>query len=131
MTIYAVAEHHTVHTCPADPEPHSVIVDRQILNLTPGRPCQNPVTIRLGGRAAVVPCGQHEPQDRQCGACRTIVTIVQVTTTDLGAQRATGQQPAPAGRNHPCPICGQPVAAILPRHILCHPTATPRLGRAA
>jgi len=130
VSIYAIAEHHAVHTCPANPQPHPIDIGRRIIHITPGRPCQTPVTIRLGARTVTVPCGRHEPYDRQCGACRTIATVTQVTTTDLGPA-PLGLPPAPAGtRPDPCPTCGQPVAAILTRHILCHPAA-PRTGVAA
>ncbi|GIH14698.1 hypothetical protein [Rugosimonospora africana] len=83
MTIYAVAVHHLMHTCPADPTPHPVSTTRTVVNVVPGRPCQTPVTIRCGHTTAVIPCGRHEPPDRQCGACRTAVTTTQITTTDL------------------------------------------------
>lgn len=131
MTVYAIAEHHLVHTCPANPEPHSVDIQRRIVHAAPGRPCQQPVTVRLGNTTAVIPCGRYHPYDRQCGACRPIITIVQVTTTDLGHQAGTGYPPATTGLHPgPCPVCGLPVAAIVPWHILCRPT-TPRTRAAA
>jgi hypothetical protein len=95
VSIYAVAEHHTVHTCPADPQPHAIYIHRRIINVTPGRACHQPVTIRLGTTTAVIPCWRHGPRERQCAACRTIITVVQVTITDLGHQAGTGQPAAP------------------------------------
>jgi hypothetical protein len=123
VTVYAIAEHHLVHTCPANPQPHAVDIQRGIIHAAPGRPCQQPVTIRIGNTTAVIPCGRHETSARQCGACRPLITIVQVTMTDLGYQAGTGQQSAPTGLHpDPCPVCGLRVAAILPRHLLCRPT---------
>jgi hypothetical protein len=120
-----------VHTCPANPDRHPFDTTRHVLHAAPGRACQQPVTIRVGGRTVALPCGRHNPPDRQCGACRPVITILQVTTTDLGHQAGTGQPPAPAGLSpDPCPVCGLPVAAILSRHILCHPV-TPRIRVAA
>ena len=117
MSVYAIAEHHHVHTCPTNPQP--IHITRRILSVQPGRACQNPVTIRVGTTTATIPCGRHEPHARQCGACRTLITITAVTATDLGPA-PLGLPPAPAGnRPDPCPTCGQPVAAILTRHILC------------
>ena len=124
MSVYAIAEHHGVHTCPVEAGPHSVHVTRRIINARPGRACQNPVTIRVGQRTAVIPCGRHEPLARQCGACRTLVTITQVTATDLGPA-PLGMPPAPTGlAPDPCPTCRRPVAAILTRHVLCPPPRT-------
>ena len=119
MSVYAVAEHHQVHTCPAESGPHSIHITRRILSVRPGRACRNPVTIRVGTTTATIPCGRHEPRARQCGACRTLITVTAVTATDLGPA-PLGLAPAPAGMaSDPCPTCGQPVAAILTRHILC------------
>jgi hypothetical protein len=89
MSIYAVAVHHLMHTCPANPTPHPIDTTRRVVNVVAGRPCQAPVTIRIGDTTAVIPCGRHEPDDRQCGACRSMVTTIAVTTTDLGHQGPT------------------------------------------
>ncbi len=131
MTIYLIHIHQHTHTCPADPTPHVVHSRRQILAVVDGGPCRTPVTIRVGGTTTTVRCGRHEPADRQCPACRVIVTEQSITTTHLGPA-ATGQPPAPVGyANRPCHTCGHPLAAVLTdqgRHILCAPTAE---GRAA
>lgn len=81
MTIYAIAVHHFVHTCPANPEPHPTDTTRRIIHTAPGQPCRQPVTIRIGNIAATIPCGRHEPYDRQCGACRPIITTIQIANT--------------------------------------------------
>ncbi len=86
MSIHAVTVHEYRHTCPADPTPHPVATYRQVVHVAPGRPCQSPVTIRIGDTTATIACGRHEPADRQCAACRTVVTIQSVTATDLGHQ---------------------------------------------
>lgn len=86
MSIYAVAVHHYLHTCPASAEPHPIDTRRTLVHVTPGRPCTRPVIIRCGAVSVTVPCGRHEPVDQQCGSCRTMVTVVSVTITDLGYQ---------------------------------------------
>jgi hypothetical protein len=126
VTVYAITEHHQLHTCPAEQERHSIDIQRRIVHTRPARACQHPVTIRVGDTVTTVPCGRHEPALRQCGACRTLVTITQVTASDLGPA-PLGLPPAPTGlAKDPCPACGQPVAAILTRHILCHTTPRTR-----
>jgi hypothetical protein len=86
MTIYAIEVFHLTHTCPANPEPHPVDTRRRIVHVTPSRPCLTPVTVRSGDAAATIPCGRHEPSDRQCGNCRPIIRVLKVTSRDLGYQ---------------------------------------------
>jgi hypothetical protein len=86
MSIIAVTEHRTLHTCPAETEPHPVSIQRTVVHVTPGRECTNPITIRIGDTAVTVPCGQREPSDRQCAGCRTTVVTLAITTTDLDQQ---------------------------------------------
>jgi hypothetical protein len=96
MNIYAVTVHETVHTCPGNLEPHAIDTRRAIVHTTRGRSCLAPVTIRVGEHTATVACGRHEPHDRQCGACRTVVNVLSATCTDLGyqgpAKRAPGNE---------------------------------------
>ena len=97
MSIIAVTEHRTLHTCPGNLEPHAVSITRTVVHVTPGRECTNPVTIRIGNTTTTVRCGQREPSDRQCAGCRTTVVTLAVTTTDLGYQdpsRDTCEEPA-------------------------------------
>ena len=101
MTIYAVDLHIRIHTCPADPTPHPVEIQRRIVHITPGGPCLTPVTIHSGPTTATVPCGRHASADRQCGNCRIIVTIHAVTVEHLD----NDQEPAT-----PAPIAGEAVA---------------------
>lgn len=83
MTIHVIAVHHTTHTCPADLEPHPIDTRRTVLAVIDGGPCRTPVTIRCGNTTVEIPCGRHEPRERQCGACRIIVTEHTVTSTHL------------------------------------------------
>jgi hypothetical protein len=136
MTVYAIHEHHTLHTCPADTEPHPVIVRREVVHISEGRPCLTPVTIHIGHTTATVPCGRHVPYDRQCGPCRTITNTRQITTEYIGHQdghqTGTGHTLVPTGlADDPCPVCGDPVAAFLGRHILCHPAPTQGASRSS
>jgi hypothetical protein len=80
VTIHIVDIEQTTHTCPADPEPHVVNTRRTVVHVIAGGPCRTPVTIHCGTTMATIPCGRHEPADRQCGACRTIVTEHTITT---------------------------------------------------
>ncbi|MTK02446.1 hypothetical protein [Micromonospora sp. CP22] len=80
MTIYVVDIEHTIHTCPAQPEPHPYDVRRTVVDVIPGGPCRAPVTVRCGGQTVQIPCRRHEPAKRQCGACRVIVTERTITT---------------------------------------------------
>jgi len=81
MTIHVTTVHHTLHTCPAHPAPHVVDTRRTVLAIIDGGPCRTPVTIRCGNTVTKIPCGRHEPRQRQCGACRIIVTEHTVTST--------------------------------------------------
>ncbi|MER7460944.1 hypothetical protein [Micromonospora sp. NPDC126480] len=84
MTIHVVDIEHTTHTCPAWPgEPHIYDTRRTVIHVIPGGPCRTPVTIRCGSVTTTVPCYRHEPADRQCGACRLIVTQHTITTRHL------------------------------------------------
>ena len=96
MTVYLVAVHHVTHTCPADPQPHPIITTRQILGVIDGGPCLAPVTIRVGANTATIPCGRHEPMQRQCVACRITIDVQAVGATHIGA--------APTGRPSPSPF---------------------------
>ncbi|MEU8071447.1 hypothetical protein AB0B20_17000 [Micromonospora sp. NPDC049151] len=83
MTIYVVDIEYVTHTCPAYTVPHIFDTRRTVIDVIPGGPCRTPVTIRCGDTTAVVPCYRHEPADRQCGACRIIVTQHTITTRHL------------------------------------------------
>ena len=93
MSIHAITEHHDIHTCPADPQPHPWRITRTLVHTTPGRPCLTPVTVRLGDAVVTVPCGRHEPTHRQCGNCRTVVTTLAITATDHDQPVPPHQQP--------------------------------------
>ncbi|WBB65759.1 hypothetical protein [Micromonospora sp. WMMD812] len=80
MTIHVVDIEQVTHTCPAFPDAHPVDTRRTVIHVIPGGPCRTPVTIRCGTVTATIACHRHEPADRQCGACRLIVT--QHTITD-------------------------------------------------
>ncbi|GAA2858393.1 hypothetical protein Acy02nite_22240 [Actinoplanes cyaneus] len=84
MTFVHVDIHQITHTCPADPQPHPVDTRRTIVATVDGGPCRNPITIRCGDKTATIDCGRHEPHDRQCPACRTIVIERQITSTFVG-----------------------------------------------
>jgi hypothetical protein len=78
--------HQVTHTCPADPQPHPIDTRRTIVAAIDGGPCRNPITVRSGDTVAQIPCRRHEPHDRQCPACRTVVIERSITTTHLGHQ---------------------------------------------
>lgn len=85
MTIHVVDVQHFTHTCPAWPdEPHPYDTRRAIVDITPGGPCRTPVTIRCGQVTTTIACHRHEPADRQCGACRLIVTTRRITEVFMG-----------------------------------------------
>ncbi|MEV7232294.1 hypothetical protein AB0M79_35635 [Polymorphospora sp. NPDC051019] len=88
MTIYLVDLERVLHTCPAHPEPHPYDIRRTVVAVIPGGPCRAPVTVRCGAQTVQIPCHRHEPEKRQCGACRVIVT--ERTITDI----TTGTRPA-------------------------------------
>ena len=97
MTIYLVHIDQDTHTCPAGPQPHVVESRRQILAVIDGGPCQTPVTIRCGDTTATVACRRHEPAQRQCGACRVIVTEQSITNHHRGYEGPTELHPATRG----------------------------------
>ncbi|MEV6377276.1 hypothetical protein [Micromonospora musae] len=80
MTIHVVDVAHVTHTCPGQPEPHPYDTRRTVIDIIPGGPCRTPVTIRCGQVTTTIPCHRHEPADRQCGACRNIVSQHTITT---------------------------------------------------
>jgi hypothetical protein len=89
MTIHVVDIDYTTHTCPAySDEPHPYDTRRTVIDVIPGGPCRTPVTIRCGDVTATIACHRHEPADRQCGACRIIVTQHTITTRHLAGEAA-------------------------------------------
>ncbi len=120
MTHYIVSEQEILHRCPAWPEPHPYRVERTVLAVIPGGPCRSPVTIRVGNTTTTVPCGEHEPSDRQCVNCRTVITTYTSRPLDVGTQQTTPTNTALWRiSDTPCPACGTPMAAGLDRHLLC------------
>src|SRR4051794_25897653 len=115
MTIYAVEVFHLIHTCPGNPAPPPIDTPRTVVHLTPrrprpppptrtpprrpvahvppGGPCRPPITTRRGDTTTVVAWGGHDPFDRQCGNCRTIIHILTVTCRDLGYQGPDHRRP--------------------------------------
>ncbi|HEY0699067.1 MAG TPA: hypothetical protein VGD43_14805 [Micromonospora sp.] len=81
MTIHIVDIEQVLHTCPAEPEPHPYTERRTIVAVIPGGPCRNPVTVRSGQTSRVIACHRREPTERQCPACRVIVTERTITRT--------------------------------------------------
>ena len=81
MSIYRIAVHQTTHTCPGEPTPHVTAIHRRVLTVIDGGPCRAPVTVRCGDTTVTIACGRHEPTDRQCPACRTIITEHTITTS--------------------------------------------------
>ena len=85
MTIHAIHLHRLLHTCPANPhEPHPYDTRRTILATVDGGPCRTPVTIRCGTTTVTVSCGRHAPAERQCPACRVVVTEHTITDEFVG-----------------------------------------------
>jgi hypothetical protein len=78
--MHLVTIEQVTHTCPAQPEPHPYDIRRTLVHVIPGGPCRTPVTIRCGKATTQIPCHRHEPAERQCGACRVIVTEQSITT---------------------------------------------------
>ncbi|MEU0156860.1 hypothetical protein [Micromonospora fulviviridis] len=68
MTIYLVDIVHTLHTCPAEPEPHPYDTRRVLVDVTPGGSCRAPVTIRCGGQTVQIPCHRHEDSAAEFGS---------------------------------------------------------------
>ncbi len=123
MTIYLVHVYQDTHTCPSDSQPHVVATRRQVLGVVDGGPCRTLVTIRIGDTKATIDCRRHLPADEQCPACRITVVEQAIITTQTGPATV-----GPAGvfglAPNPCPICHQPLAAVLADlgHILCNST---------
>jgi hypothetical protein len=93
VSIVVIDMHVITHTCPADPEPHAVDIRRRIVHTIPGRPCLTPVTRHSGKAPTTFPCGQWLPSDRQCGNCRTIITVRSVTTEHRGYEGPATLEP--------------------------------------
>ena len=85
MTYVNVDITRTVHTCPADPQPHVVDTRRTIVAVVPGGPCRTPIRVRLNNITATVACGRRLPADRQCPACRITVIERHLTTINHGS----------------------------------------------
>lgn len=86
MTIHIVDILQTLHTCPAQPQPHPYSTRRTVVDVIPGGPCRAPVTIRCGNTTTRIPCHRHEPAHRQCAACRNTITERTITTrTEVAA----------------------------------------------
>ncbi|SCE73532.1 hypothetical protein [Micromonospora chokoriensis] len=83
MTIHVVDIEQVTHTCPAFAEAHPYDTRRTVIDVIPGGECRTPVTVRCGDTTATIACHRHEPADRQCGACRIIVTQHTITTWHL------------------------------------------------
>jgi hypothetical protein len=125
VRIYRVDEHHKMHTCPADPDPHPVDIRRTIVHVTDPQPCLTPTYDSIG---APVECSRYEIRDRQCDHCRTVITIGTITVEHLDNPRTASLIPGLSGlASDPCTVCGDPLAAVLAdhgRHIGCHPYRT-------
>jgi hypothetical protein len=80
VTFHLVDIEQVTHTCPAQPGPHPYDIRRTLVHVIDGGPCRTPVTIRCGTVTTTIPCHRHEPADRQCTACRIIVTERTITT---------------------------------------------------
>jgi hypothetical protein len=124
MTVYLVDIAIRTHTCPGDGDPHPYDIGRQVVHVIPGGPCQTPLTISDGDTTTQIPCASRQPADRQCHACRTVITERTITVHHDGAHTVSAT-PAPQGdATEPCTGCGQRLAAVLAaggRHILCQP----------
>jgi hypothetical protein len=88
VTIHVVDIEQVTHACPGEPDPHPYDIRRTVVHVIPGGPCRTPVTIRCGQVTTTIPCHRHEPADRQCGACRIIVTQHTITTRTLAGEAA-------------------------------------------
>ncbi|MET8118826.1 hypothetical protein [Micromonospora sp. NPDC005291] len=88
MTIHVVDIEQVTHTCPAFTQAHPYDTRRTVIHVIPGGACRTPVTIRCGETTATIACHRHEPADRQCGACRIIVTQHTITTRHLPGEAA-------------------------------------------
>lgn len=84
--IVTVDIHETRHTCLASHEPHWFDRQSSVVSVVDGGPCRTPVTIRCGNNQAEIACRRHEPHERQCIACKSLLIVRNVTHTDLGWQ---------------------------------------------
>lgn len=89
--VITVDIHETRHTCPANHEPHWFMRQNTVVSVVDGGPCRTPVTIQVGTRSAYVSCGRHEPQQRQCVACKTLLIVRNLTHADLGHHASCGR----------------------------------------
>jgi hypothetical protein len=122
MARVVVTVHHRTHTTPGDPEPHPWDTHRTVVARTAGGPCLAPVTITAGPRTVQVDCHRARRSDQQCDACRVELVVQAVTATFTGPYRIPDRTVPTGLAEHPCQICGQPLAATLAglgRHILC------------
>jgi hypothetical protein len=94
VSIHLVDIEQTTHTCPADLTPHVIDSRRTLVHIIDGGSCRNPITVHSGTATVTIPCGRHEPADRHCGACRTIVVERTITTRHLGYQGPEHLNPA-------------------------------------
>jgi hypothetical protein len=85
MTYVLVDVQHRTHTCPANhAEIYPYDTVRTVVGYVPSGPCRQPVTIRSGDITATIPCGRHEPRERQCPPCLVTVTERHITTEFMG-----------------------------------------------
>ena len=97
MRIVTVDEHHYIHTCPADPEPHVIDTIRTIVDRTDPQPCLTPLAVADGtGTAVTVDCYHYESHQRRCENCRQVVVTRTVTTTHLGHHGPADLRPEPS-----------------------------------
>jgi hypothetical protein len=86
MSVITVDVHEVRHTCPANHAPHWVSRQNTVVSVVDDGPCRTPITIRVGDAVRQIRCGRHEPEQRRCIACRTLLIVHNVTHTDLGWQ---------------------------------------------
>jgi len=55
-----------------------------VVGTVAGGPCRNPATITVLDITTTIPCGQHQPRDRQCPPCQVTVTERHITTEFMG-----------------------------------------------
>src|SRR6266568_2485208 len=78
---------------------YTATIRRQILAVVDGGPCRAPVTFRIGDTTATVACGRREPAERQCPACRVIVTEQSITSHHHGYEGPAHRRPDTSGAN--------------------------------
>jgi hypothetical protein len=126
MPIYLIDVHERTHTCPANPESHVVDTRRTIVSVTPTGECLSPITLPAG---AVVACGELLPDDKRCAHCTVTIEVRNTTREHLGdATDRPAPEPLPDVPDRPCPVCGEPMAGFLDRHLLCDDPDAP-VGR--